>query len=863
MNDIIEDKESIIDDFMTIYRKRDPTLELEIVFSQTYFNIFKFINSLDKEGNSYFHANRYLEFQARISKTEKDRARLNENYFYKQNIRSIKNEILRKGEQIIKKTQVPDLSIAKKTYRIQSASELSVFNLFETKDNLLFFVTSFQRKTSNFIIDIKMKTRINENIKNNIHESFFDVRNKRIITIEIELIEKDHSENELRKELNTIICRLFSKKLNERVILYSSEFEEILKINTLSLNFSNIETYINKNIFLTKKVDGTSVKFIVKNQIITIFILGYYHEFKCNIHPKYTIYGYGEYVRHKSGLRELFPYYIVKATYRDQEIDLSTKKKHFEFIDIFTKENNINNESYYSRNKAISDTEKECVSIVRKNIYGPFNSYEDILLNIAKLYVSNVGYPTDGLILFQEKLDEDDRKIKIDNTIDILAIYEPNTQNKNNTIFKLYTTTKRQLNFFKNITIENCNYDHQKGCIIYNNCYLPIAFIIEYSLKDDKLIKIREDKTVYYLDNYYLGNDESFIKEVQATLQEQITKEYLRTINEDNVGAFVERLKSLRSIIPLNEPVRDYIYEPLNMNKKWYKEDIGNRKRVNFNFLSNLVKSHLIYYGSNKMANVHLQNRRPAIFDLNSGPGTDLFKFKLSYASYVFCTDPDSSALTHAQSRHKSMLRDNNSIFKFLTYTTAIEIKTFINDCFKTLKENKFPTKFEYINIGFSFHFFFNGIIKERYFEFLDKFAKSNAIIGITTNNGDEIENILKSENEILFNHDDHYIKITKNSNNTINYFNTLSMSEPNQEYLIFKNDVISQHRENGYELIFSESFDYFIHDSEYFINLSLLNSKRKASDSGEKFLKSLQFLDNEMTIKMAKLYRCYLFFKK
>lgn len=873
MNIIVENKQDIIDDFISVFKKRKENQELEIIFKNNYCHLLKLILNKDKFNNPLYESKRYLEYVSQISKFEKERVRLNDNYFYFKNIKQLKDNFLKKNEEIIKKTKLIDLSIEKKTYFIQLANEEVIYSLKDNKNIKLYFVTLFRRHTSNFLIELKFKTKLFLKQNQNIYDSYYDKNNNPKLTIEIELIDKNQTKELLISDLNKILSYLFCKKINDDIILYNSIFNESVKLKTLSMQISKLKDYINKNVYFTKKVDGENVLFIINNGVLCCNIYGFYHQFVCDVNPKYEIKGFGEYVKNDDGLRELYPYYIENATYKNKIIDLSTRSKHFEFIYKFTKNNKVKNSTYYSDHKSINDKSKESISIVCKKIYGPFNSYEDILINFSKCYVDNNVFFTDGVILFLDDLNHDDKKLKLDPTIDVVALLSNvNMLKKNSVDLDLfYVNKKNELVPYKKLTYDNLIYDHNNEGFIYNNEYfLPIIFIVEYSILNNKIVKIRFDKLMKLLQNNYKGNPENTIKNSIKIVEENITFEFLSNIDDSNVSYFIDKIEyiennnnTLENKTSIGYDIdKDFDWLPLNYKNTWYKELMPNEKnRPTFNYLCNLVKSILIYYSTNIMSNFKIDRKRLTVFDVNSGPLTDMYKYILNNISHVIATDPDKNTLNKGLLRYKNAQNKNNSIFKLITINKFLEEIDYFKICDDKILKYNFPKKYDLIHFGFNIHFFYNNQGKDKYYNLLKKYINNNGIIAITTNNGNKIKNKLNKYDEIIFNYSDHFVKITKRSDDTINYFNSSSMDEAKEEYLIYDTEIINDHKEKGYELLFKRRFDYFIKNPEYFQLLSKLNSKRVESSSGEKFLNDLiKVSKDENDLIQSKLYMCYLF---
>lgn len=844
---IIENtKEKIIENFKIMLDKFNKSdlnnKELEIRFNYFSLDVLRLMNI---NGDKNLKKEELIEIN-HIDGKKKYRLRSKlENLDEKINLKKILDKIKKKGQDIIIEKYEID-KIGDKNFDIV----LSVENKIPYNDiykGSLYIVENLNLAFQYFIVEAKIKTRLSPKLYINSSDAFFSKDNKKLYSIEIEY-KNTGEEKEVLKNLEQILCLIFGKTKSDLISL-CSKFP-FFKFPTFSKLIENILDINPHETYMTRKVDGDYVQFLIKSNNCMIFKPPLVHQFKYNNKKNITCFGHAEYTN--IGRRRIYPFYLEILYYGDKKIEFENRMDNMKkIIELFD-----NQENNYPKSISlpISSKIKHEIMVTAKAVQGPFDNIVDFVQELQKQFIFDKNDGFDGVILMNNKAE--DIKLKFDSTVDLLiALRKTGTRNDGVLIFDSFVHNKE---FEKVLTLTTDEYifDRNFKMINYKNYLLPLIFIGEISLLEEKIIKIRIDKTDLLINNNYYGNPIKTLKLSQKSNNSTI--KYNQFINMKPS----ELLSIFKKKEEITEKINDekLICTPLNKNINWY--DNTSRERPQFNNLINYIKSCAIYMCLNIMVNPTIN--KPAILCINCGRGGDRFKFYFNNVGILVGTDISSSILDMFRKNIDVMSKEKSDMFKTFLILIRLEDKDFKDKMVTFLNKNKIKFPFEYIDVQLGIHFSYNEHTKDHIAKNLSYLLKKYGKIVITTNNGDYIKENIMIDEEKIFKIEDHQFHIKRLDENKIAIKYTYSHSDYLIEYMISKNDMIDTFKKYDLINIFSSTFIDIMPSQDTFTQLYPFLGKSRESNSGQEFVRKLGKIHQSEDIKkILKFYQILIFEKK
>lgn len=880
------------------------THEIELILLNPTINIFTNLYNYNVSNK-----NSYIEVKNIINKQLKTRLRKNINEFdlyinNKNNILDLfKNETWNLKKNIVKEENINHIFTYSKESKVS-------FNSNQIVKLQYYFINSIQLRNNYFKAEIRLRTLLNtsQESDNNLLLSYFNKNNtKRILDIEIEVnprIDK-LDKKEFKSQFIKILQYTYGISNPNFYFCYDQLFSNL---KTNMINILDLLKMDYKNCLITKKVDGEHVQFYIKNSICYIVKFNIILELNCNILKEYEVSGAGELVYIKKN-RYLIPFHIEKIVKNKKIINFKTKVEYLDLLKkIIVDTSTLNN---VKKKSTIQLNEKLDLIIIKKKFYGPYENKKEFLDNFLTCYNKIEFYPVDGIIITKNnEINIEsilDYKFKSNNTIDLytnLNIYKPKQNNLMRFDLSFIGIQKnkkeKQIHDLYSINIaisDNLYYDYNLSMIIYKlddlKMVLPLIFISEYFI-DENTFKPRMDKTnKLYQKNKYYGNGLDVILKCRVI---QLYKLYydidvLRNIfKQDNLNEFIESLEKkineymsietknifnlnktdieteLETELEVEEKIenKNFLIEPLNLNKSWYKPNNNFEKRSALNILTNLNKTYGLLFGIGNMVNTQSYK---SILSIYCGKGGDLGKFVHNDISEVVGIDPNPEVLKIFNERRKTILKERVKIFKLTTIPLHLEEIDFLDKIHKKIGINK---TFDVIDIQLGIHFSLNKItenhIMKIFAAFVNKNKEPKTRVLISTNDKDNILKLHEIYNtnlgdplNIKFDNNFFYQITYKNDKNEkIEIFYPPSMNEPNEEYLISKDYLINLFEKHNYSLINTWSFDEIIQEKEIYNQLYQYYKR----NSTKNFLMNIKNIDlkNENLINLIKIFRYYIF---
>lgn len=880
--------------------------EIELVFKNPSFNWFSILfNYKEKNVKSY------IEIKNTISKNLKTRLRkdINSFSFYinnKKDLIDLFKKDSQEGKYLINSEEYGNDFIFKTAEETNSVVTQDLLKL------QFFYVNSISLKNSYFKMEARLKTllRTEDSKSNDLIISYFQANNdKRTIDVEIELNQELTSlnEKEFKDKFMSLLC--FGVSGSRPSFYFYFKPSPIYQIKTNMINIGELLELPGISHLVTKKIDGESKQFYVRNSICYIVNNYVLIELETNIPKEYELTGIGEYILLDNN-RTIFPFWFESIKKNNKEITFNTRIEFFQYFNKILKETNKISKNSEFKSKLRSN-EKIGIIFNSKEFWGPFNDQKEYISACYKAYTSISTFPTDGIIIVNNnEIDKEkiiDYKFKQYNTIDTYTNFTlPEKADDSitslNFTFSLYlkkkdknlnkeTKTFNELYKIKQSSSTLFYYDNNLSMLIYKRNGIfevyPITFISELNITDKKFIP-RLDKTSKMFNKIkYYGNSPFviinsivlhkykfnitgtiFASLIELSEEERNkfileTKESIKDKAKEEFNAIRYKKESDNNIESddfdeLENTNNNNIVEPLNTNKNWYKEESNISSRSYLNHISNLNKT----IGLNLAISPFLHSHKyKTVFSIYCGRGGDMGKFITQGVKTVVGIDPDKNALEQFVKRHKSYSETKNKTFNLTTINLALEDRDFM------LKVNKKTGLMTYdvIDCQLGIHFSFNKETEDHIGEILVKLVNKNKLpktkLLISTNDKDNIISLFekKKTDLLVFKIDDMFTyNVSKKSKDKISIFYQASMNEEMEEYLIDKTYFISFLENIGFKLIQTWNFHEIVEKREVYEALF----KNYERTSSKNFMKTLKDIDiNSFDLKeLLSIFRYYIF---
>lgn len=857
--------------------------EIELVFLHPLLSFFTNVaNYKDSISTSY------IEVKNIIDKNKKVRYRLehiNEFAYYMKNDINIVKEIMMRMKPELKITQ-KIIKSKSGDFIFKTADEMRNNDLNKKEGKIsLYLVNSILYKNSYFKLELRHKTLLKRG-NNNVILSYFNHDNTaRSIEVEIELIKKDGIKKEdFIKKFKKIMRILFSFPDKDFFICTNENKFEIpyifldVPLYNIRTNMINLAELINLDSYqylITKKIDGETTKFCINNGKCYFIKFGIILEFLCNIPPEYRIIGIGEYTD-ITNIRSLYPFYYYKIEKYDNkkyiEIKFKTRLEYFNFIKHIIETSPF--ETSYIEKNSPNNTPRG-IKIEAKEIFGLFENKIDFLKNCIECFNKITPYPTDGIILCKNSLEKEntiDFKFKKNNTIDLLTNYSIINKEKNDMLnFNLYMTIYRNNKkeykkiYEKQLALsELFTYDGNLSMIIYDNNnkkeILPVNFISEYFI-DEGIFVPRLDKTEKLIKYKYTGNSENVVLQSKIihkynlyndikNLSDLVYNNNLEEIN--NLAIKIENLikeklleegKLFDQIVDniSNKEItkiekKNYIIEPLNLNKRWYKDETNNSFRSGLNIISNMNKTQGVAIAIGPF--LHSKAVYKSLCSIYCGKGGDMGKYIINGIENVLGIDPDAESLKIFEERREAYEKNKNKIFQLITIPIALEERNFLEKLNAKTNSNK---TYDVIDIQLGLHFSYTKELEDHIGNILEKLANKHSNpstkLLISTNDKDNILKLFEERGnpniiDLQLDKTNQYI-ISKINDKKISIYYSASMNEHMEEYLVSSKELIAFLEKRNFKLIQTWTFNELVDNPEIYNKLDSIYTRA----STKKFL--------------------------
>lgn len=893
--------------FIPYHVNNKKNREIEMIFKIPSFYWFSILyNYEEKDIKSYIEINNTItkEFKTRFRKD------INSFSFYINNKKELINLFNREtqeskyfinsedyGEHIIFKTA--DESVGTITYDPRTKLQF-------------YYVNSLSLRNSYFKMEIRMKTLLkSEDEKNNdLIMSYFQPSNdKRFIDMEIELNQQltKLDEKEFKNKFHNILCFGVSGPRSGFYFYFGTPL--IYQIKTNMINIGELLEMDHYSSLVTKKIDGVSKQFYVRNSICYIVNNYVLTELETNIPPEYELTGTGEYVI-LNNRRTIFPFWFESILYKKKNINFKTRLESFQYFDKILKETSkkIKNTEFVSK---LKNNEKNGIIFSSKEFAGPFEDREDFLNNCFRLYTSESDFMTDGIVIIKndevEKEKITDFKFKQHNTIDVYTNFSlpeklDDSMSSLNFTFNIYLklkdkkTNKDIKNFCELFKLKQSSstlfyYDNKISMLIYKRDVIfevyPVTFIAELNITDNKSFIPRLDKTSKMFNkNKYYGNNimtiinsivlhkykfsitQSMFKSILDLDEEKLkkyildTKELIKNKTKEELNNIISNRNQESEFddVELNEEEEqvENIFTPLNINKNWYKEESNINSRSSLNHLSNLNKTIGLNIAISPFLN---ETSYKTLFSIYCGKGGDMGKFVTQGIKTVVGIDPDKNALAQFAKRHKSYSETKNKTFSLTLIPLALEDKNFM----LKVKKKTGQMTYDVIDCQLGIHFSFNKETEDHIGEILVALSNKNKTpktkLVISTNDKENIMNLFseKKTNVLSFRIDEKntYI-VSKKNDDKVDIFYEASMNEAMEEHMIDKKYFISFLENLGFKLIQTWNFNEIIENKEIYNDLF----HKYERESSKNFMRNLKNIDiNDFDLKsLLSIFRYYIF---
>lgn len=863
-------------------------------------------NYTNKKIQSYIEINTFLE--------ENQKVRLRENIKKYSNYVNNKQNLLTKFKNSTKEQKIITNKLNYHQNIVFKCSDESFVSTISKKYKCNFyFVNSVSICNEYFKAEMRVRTQLDtkSDIDNDLLISYFHSENiNRTIDFEI--------------ELNTKLLELDEKKFKEK-FLSIFQFSVGSPVSNFTLSFGNIPTVQiktemidigdflaldNKSKYLvTKKVDGETKFFHVKNGKCHIVNNNILLEIDCNIPKKYEIIGIGEFI-YLNGKRTIIPFFFTTIKKKDDNLPFTTRLKSFEIFSDILKDAHPDTSDlseYKSRIKS-KQSDNRMVIFKQKEFMLCEGSINDFIKTVHEMYNKNSTYNTDGIIIIDDSVINPDHvidfKLKKSNTVDVYTTFtlpsksdETSTMNFSFILAAKNNSTKtwiyKELFSSKKSSTKDFFYDANLSMFVYKpgttfQVY-PVVFISEYDIevdtftprldKTNKMFKPRRDRALTYFGNNQKVVIKSMILHkfrlnltdtVFNALAEMDDKDLIKFGKDyrENVKEKCEEQFGILYSLPQQEVFEDSqpkskeidnLIEPLNVDKNWYKENDNTRSELNI--ISNWNKTLGLYIAAGTFVN-NIRYKR--LFSIYCGKGGDMGKFVTHGITEVVGIDPDTRALSIFKDRHREYTRQKNKIFNLTTIDLSLENKNFI----KIVQEKVGTKTYDLIDFQLGIHFSFCKELEEQIGKIFQTLANKNNIIKtkivISTNDKDNINKILSEKKTKSYNfkiNENFSYNISLKTDNTIGIFYSASMKEEMVEYLIDKKYFIEFMERYGFELCSTWTFDEKMEDISIIEGLA----SNYTRDSSKRFLQDVKKIDIKLfdLQQIASTYRYYIFESK
>lgn len=878
--------------------------EIEVIIKAP-FSIFTTLFNYNKSEKTS-----YIEIKNSIDKYTKKRLRKNlKDYSFYINNKKNFIELLKNETLELKITHnITPFGDGNNIFFKSANERLCPYNSNQVKKIHVYLVNSISIKNKYFKAEIRQKTLLTtpNNKDNALILSYFSANNEsRAIDFEIEVLKSPEqiSESEFKKYFIQILQYSFAISKPEFYINFDSNLYKNLYTNMINISQLLVLPYT--DYIILKKIDGESTQFYVKNSICYITKNNVIHELSCNIPKDYEMGGIGEYL-YLNNTRSIYPFYFHVIKKKNKNIELTSRTKHFEYLAKIIQNSDIEINNAVKKN-IVNKNEVLGIIFKTKEVYGPYNERDKFLENCLKCFSKISSYPTDGIILSKNtEVDSSkiiDYKFKQNNTIDLYTNFTlPDTKSKMEDLhfnlslmFKEDQNSKKIIELYK-VKISSSSslcYDHQLSMIIYEKQGLyqvfPVIFIAEYDI-DKNIFMPRLDKTnKIFLPSKYYGNQASVIIESIIIHKYKLYSSYqtistLLNEKEEKILAFANRIKNeitekmkteqdfilnisnsqkqfLEELEEENddEKEKNYIIEPLNYKKNWYKSDSNNTSRTALNILSNLNKTYGISYGIGPFVN---KSNFKTVFSIYCGKGGDMGRFVNNGINYVVGIDPDKNALRDFEDRRKSYIKEKNQIFKLVTIQLSLEENNFLDKVYQRIGINQ---TFDIIDFQLGIHFSFTKETENHIANIFKVLSNKNkepkTRLLISTNDKDNIEEIFTKygKDTVDLNIDQNNIfQIARTNTNKISVFYSASMNQPMEEYVMSKEYLVPFLNNQGFKLIQSWTFDEIIQDQTLYNNLHKMYKRASAKN----FLNQIKNINPKEfdILEILSIFRYYIF---
>ncbi|AAC97815.1 ORF MSV067 putative mRNA capping enzyme large subunit homolog (vaccinia D1R), similar to SW:P20979 [Melanoplus sanguinipes entomopoxvirus] len=660
--------------------------------------------------------------------------------------------------------------------------------------------------------------------------------------IEIEILNK-LSKDEFYRDITNAFRYIYSINNLNNFALSTKNISPSVK--TFMLPFDSLYLMDKSKYFLTSKIDGEVVQFTVKNGICDIVLYNFIFKNKqTNIPNHIVMKGFGEYKK-IDNVKTIYPFVFTEIYSTDSKQKYNTR---YEMIKFYN--DNI-------KNKEFDITFK----------HKPIIPIEKDIVNEAIAYYKSLDEKiTDGVILL-DKESNIDYKLKIDNTVDVIASL--NTHKSPNKIHKdgIYMTFNLYMNDEKNITEllkvemksnDLITYDNDINMLKFKNIhnrygknilYAPLCCIVEYSFLKSKIVNIRLDKTTKFFKSNYYGNSLKVILDS-------------KTFHEKYVPLDTVGIDYLYTMFKINNEIYDKKNLILNQNvEKYFKEPIENnqQQRPPLNIFTNLIKTEAISIAASKLC-AEIPNRH--VLSIDIGRGGDINKYYYIGISGMLGTDPDISALSEAQERYNSLQtrkRVNSTVYKFSSLNISILDHDYLNKVKSTYMTQQKIKYFGLIEWQMAIHYSYNVDTKNKILNILKNLSTDGTKVIITCLNGNKIKNLLINNQNIKYKIQDNiYYNISKVNDDKIKVLYDATMTTWLEEYLIY--DTIIEDF-NKYNFILDDMFEF----KDIYNNDAMLVLKtnslfpRKATSVFYKNILNQNTKDNQV-LELMNLFKVYIF---
>lgn len=894
----------------SVNKKSVREIELSIAYPPLYWMSIMFNNS-KKVTKSY------IEINTKLKESSQTKIRI------RKDISSFSHYINNKREMSeIFKRETKEMKIQNHlhkyhnniTFKNSSESFIPSINNIEVRPLSFIYVNSVSISNSYFRAEIRIRSNLrtsNEN-NNDLIMSYFQNKNiSRSIDLEIELNNTLTSLNKddfINKFLS--IFRFVVGSSSTDFNLYFGDNTDNLgsPIKTEMVNIAEVIKMPFKDMLITKKLDGKTKQFHVKNSKCIIINNGILLELETNIVKNYELVGIGEYIIN-DGERCIIPFFFEIIKKDDIDIPFSTRLESFNIFEkqVLKQEKVVTNQEYLSHLKKDS---KFSIVFQSKEFYNSHTTQNEFIDNVYNIYNKIYNLPTDGVVIIPNNViarsEVVDYKFKKNNTIDLHTSLTLGSKNNNSIDFSFSLFAYSQKNkewtteeLFSNTISSSTElyYDNNSSMIVFKNQDIselyPVFFISEYSMDGDTF-KPRLDKTSLMFSppiitknnrprRPYSGNSPkvimhsfvlhkykmNFTLDMFNSIREYTPERLLEYANETDKyiqDMIKEETRSLQknedypssvsSYLTPQVGLDDYIIEPLNTTKTWYKEKTN--VRTSLNHFSNWNKTIGLYLAIGTFVT---KQKYKSVFSIYCGKGGDMGKFVSQGITNVVGIDPDKRALSVFQDRLKTYSRDTTKVFDLTTIALSLENKDFL----RIIQEKTGPATYDLIDCQLGIHFSFNKATEEHIGTILRNLVNKNKPIKtrmvISTNDKTNIMKAFESRKSdvVVFKIDDkNSYTISKKNEEQIGVFYDASMGEEMIEYLIDKEYFTDYMDKLGFELHQTWGFNEMIQDPEMYKKLS----ERYERKSSKAFLDVLfkQERKNNELIELLSIFRYYIF---